>query len=199
MTFLSLTQFVGCISLSKMETSHINVDSKSYSANMNVTIYLLTRPINRCILNHQRQSILASIHRYFDVTDKDKVTVYIEEKFNVDTLQGLVNAFVSVATYTVIPMYTSLTYFIDVGVQRGNVTRYKSFAVNHSGIGSILVFPFYLYRSDKEVRRNNIENGFYRASLEEFKDTWHSSKYIDLKPTEECIGWRASETDSQQW
>lgn len=183
-----------CISLSDIENSHINsppVENIKYPGE--ISIYLIYKNAGEvsyphlCIESEQRELVTAWVNRYFSFKDESNVRVYIHLKSNVSLAQGLVNALFSTITYTLIPMYGSITYNIDVQYYDGKSLKFKSASLVNEGMFSALFLPAMPFvKSLQMVRRNNVENTFYRASLEQPKSEGNASKFLDLKPTVEC-------------
>lgn len=180
-----------CISISKIETSHLNVspvDNKYYPED--ILIFVIGGQVNSdvCITDKQRALVKSWYNRYFSYNHDDRINIYIKFQSNISEFQLAANAAVSLITYTIIPAYGSVVFDIDVETFNGKSIKYQSAKVFDEGLISVLALPFYFSKSLLKVRRNNIENGFYHASLQPFTDAGDFAKYVGLKPTADCRG-----------
>lgn len=178
----------GCISLSKIETSHINaspVNNNYYPDE--IAIFVISEN-KACITPEQRSLINNWYKRYFSYNKGDKVNIYLQAQNNSSDILVAANLIVTMITYTLIPVYASSSLYIDIETFNGSSVKYQSAKVSGEALMSVLALPFLFTRPLFDVRRNNIENGFYRASLEPFSSESNSTKYTGLKPTADCRG-----------
>lgn len=194
-----LSTLYGCVSISKVETSHLSA-SKTIDliATQKFSFFLVSNNANKCIRTDQRIFLESAILKYFNFDKDEKINIYFEENFNISPVQAVANTVVSILTYTVIPVYNSITYVIDVERVRDGKSEFWSVQVVNESLGSVLALPFSYNRSNKSVIRNNIENAFYQISFTESKSVGFSSKYLTPGLSAECGSIR-EELGAQRW
>lgn len=198
-----LSTLYGCISISKIETSHLSATKMdSPAVKQNFLFYLNSnsdfQKTNDCIRTDQKTFVESAIRKYFNFQRDEIINIYIEEKVDISVAQGMANTIISVLTYTVIPVYNSIIYSIDVERVRNGKSEFWSTQVTNESLGSVLVLPFVYGKSNRSVLRNNIENAFYQISFTESKSVGFSSKYLEPKVSAECGSIR-EDFNAQQW
>lgn len=189
----------GCVSLSKVETSHLSVmEFSGLTATQNFSFFLSSNNAQKCVRTDQKIFLERAIRKYFDFKSDEFIRIHIEEKFNISPVQAIANTVVSVLTYSVIPLYNSTAYIIDVERVREGKSEFWSVQVANESLGSVLALPFALKSSNKFVLRNNIENSLYRISLTEAKNIGFTPIYLASRPSNDCSSIR-EELSAQQW
>lgn len=165
--FLIFISINGCISISKIENEYKNKDlesTKEAVLKKNISIYLVNSEAKNCIADYQKTFILNAINKYFAFTELSKINIRIKESLYSNIGWFGFNLVLSVFTYTIIPIYGSVSYDILITVQESDKKLiYKAFFIDE-GLISVFAVPFMLLRELKEVRKNNLENAIYIAS-----------------------------------
>lgn len=190
----------GCVSISKIETSHMPTQPQMTDFEPIVDIYIINKNQNRCITKEQKQLIYSSIKKYFSYEKSEKIEVYIEERLNISVLQATANIVITALTYTVIPAYYSTSFLIDIVFKKDNKPRYKSAVVTDESLISALAIPFIFHRSTRSVNRQNIENGFYIASQSIFTNSGNiSMSHYAYTHAKECENSFRDKLKYQKW
>ena len=190
--FLALVLFLNsCISISKIERSHENISPvQNQVAPEEFQIFLMGHSPDEndqfCIDEDQKAAVRDWVNRYYKIDKNEKVSVYLQLKRTTDLALILASTMVSVLTFTIIPAYGSMDFLIDVKISNGDKVKFWSAKSEDAGLISVLVLPWMYSRHLFKARRNNIQNAFYRASLEAPKSEGSASKFLDLKPTLNC-------------
>lgn len=182
-------QINGCISLTSADVSHHSVRPKENKFHPEeISIFMITEGGTMCITPEQRDMFNSWYNKYFEYNKGEKVNIYLQGKYNASDVQLIVNQILFLASFGIIPLYVSSSLNIDVETSNGNSTKYQSAWLLQEGLASVLALPFMFNNSVAEIKRNNVESGFYRASLMPFKDTGIVEKKGELKPVKDCLG-----------
>lgn len=188
-----------CVSISRKEVDYNaqKINESSFNE-QNAHIFLINENGQKCISEDQRKLILDSLKKYYNLNLDDKVSVYIREKFNNSLSFAIVNISIAAISNTIIPVYLSTSFEIDVYVTGvGDSLAHQSYIVHDEGLISILALPFMFTRSLHSVRSNNIENGFYLASKAPTDaDNTKVKLYSNRAPASICTSFRDSQ---QKW
>lgn len=164
--YLSIAFLSSCISIThvKSVSEGVAVESNSLGYQDKIDVFLIGNP--KCITEGQRDSIKQSVMKYFPLDSIKKVSVKIREANHDAFAITFANYVVFLGTLTIIPLYTSADYFIDITVfdkDGKNVKHYKG-VNNEKTLFSILMLPAVPFNNMISGRRINMDRAIYEAS-----------------------------------
>lgn len=159
---------MGCVSISKIETDFKAFESSNTMlGDSEVHIKFVTMEPVFCISEDQRKFLTSVAKKYFLTRSADIVIVTMRQHFANNFVISLLNAAVTLHTFTIIPMYYDSSFDFVITVNRGGAYSEDFYAYsNDRGLMSVLAIPFLYNRELINVRRNNIENAFFKSSIQ---------------------------------
>lgn len=164
--FLLLTCLLaGCVSLSELPksldavgTGYKNIDDSK------ITIVLLNRNQELCVKPRQMEYLKNVISRFYNINENEKIKVKIRSvSINDETLRVL-NLVATTLTYSLIPLYDSAKYEIEVEIMDGQSQKIIKDWFVADGLISVLAIPFAFKRNYYDAKRLKIEQSLYKMS-----------------------------------
>lgn len=159
---------LGCVSTTslKEEQSKYKKVIQPTSKISNYSVYFPDTYENPCLNEDQLDFLKKNIQQYFLISPEDEVLVVFSYSKTAYEILEAPNLLVSMLTLTLIPIYISGNYEIQIFIKtaNGKTSEYISnFTAN--GFVTILALPFVESYDFFEARRAKIENAIYQASL----------------------------------
>lgn len=152
-----------CVSITQVNSvsnsTPINSDSNEENK---IEVFLVGN--KKCLTKGQRDSIKQSILKNLQLTKFNKVNVYISEKNHQPEVLTLANFIIFAGTLTIIPLYTSADYYIDVvGFDDSKTVKHYKGMNNEETLVSILMLPAVPFNQMTSGRRINMDRTIYEA------------------------------------
>lgn len=188
-----------CVSISKIETSFQSVRSGARPHPTDIIFYLAGVPQDKCLSEDQESFLKDMLSKYFEYLPNDKIKVVIDVKVNNNLLVAYVNIVASAVTFTVVPLYVSNTYNVEIEIASKDTVKLWKASVKNEQLISILALPFQFHYEDKHIKRINFKNALYKASLEAPRyESISNYSLSDIKQARKCEGFRDN-FKTQNW